>query len=57
VLLGINLYPNDEEKWDTKSVSTPSKNRKTEKDFKPLNTYRLSEQMELQRQSKEENHV
>ena len=57
VLLGTNLYPNDEEKWDSKSVSTPSTNRKTEKNFKPLNTYRLSEQMELQRQSKEENHV
>ena len=57
VLLGTNLYPNDEEKWDSKSVSTPSTNRKTEKDFKPLNTYRLSEQMELQRKSKEENHV
>ncbi len=57
VLLGTNLYPNDEEKMTSKIEKSLSTNRKAEKDFRPLNTCRLSMKMDLERLAKEGNHA
>ena len=56
-LLGTNLYPNQEEEMSSKMEKPVQKDIVQGKDFKALNTKRLSTQMELERVAKEENNA
>jgi methylmalonyl-CoA mutase len=56
-LLGTNLYPNQEEEMSSKMEKPVQKDIVQGKDFKALNTKRLSTQMELERLAKEENNA
>ena len=56
-LLGTNLFPNLEEKMTSEVELSIQKNIIIGKDFKALNTNRLSSQIDLERLKKEENHA
>ena len=56
-LLGTNLFPNLEEKMTSEVELSIQKNMIIGEDFKALNTYRLSTQIDLERMKKEGNHA
>ena len=56
-LLGTNLYPNREETMSSKIEISIQKDFVKGKDFRALNTKRLSTQMDVERLTKEENHA
>ena len=56
-LLGTNLYPNTEEEMSAKIEISIQKDFVKGKDFKALNTKRLSTQMDVERLAKEGNHA
>ena len=56
-LLGTNLFPNLEEKMTSEVELSIQKNMIIGEDFKALNTYRLSTQIDLERLKKEGNHA
>ena len=56
-LLGTNLFPNLEEKMTSEVELSIQKNMMIGKDFKALNSNRLSTQIDLDRLKKEGNHA
>jgi len=56
-LLGTNLYPNTEEEMSSKMERSAQNDFVKGKDFKALNTKRLSARMDVERLTKEENHA
>ena len=56
-LLGTSLYPNTEEMMSAKMETSIQKDFVKGKDFRALNTKRLSAQMDVERMAKEGNHA